>query len=282
MPHDLLITAPELRRHLEDPNWAIFDCGFDLQDPGSGERAYLKSHIPGAAYVHLERDLSATRNGRNGRHPLPDDRALAALFSHLGISPQTQVIAYDTSCGPYAARLWWSLRYMGHEHVALLDGGLDIWREREFPESAGPESRPEAAFTPHPRPEMIAREGEIREQLGTGRIFLLDARSGERFRGEAEPYDPVAGRIPGAENRFWKDNLDLEGHFRSPQALRREFEGILGETPIDRIVSYCGSGVTAAHNLLAMACAGLEGARLYPGSWSEWCARPDNPIARGE
>ncbi len=282
MSPDLLISAPRLRRHLADPNWAILDCRFDLQDPGSGERAYLESHIPGAVYVHLERDLSAARNGRNGRHPLPDDNALAALFSRLGISPQTQVNAYDTSGGPFAARLWWTLRYMGHAHVAVLDGGLDAWRKRAFPESGSPETRPEAVFIPRPHPEMIAREGEIREQLGSRSIFLLDARSGERFRAEAEPYDPVAGRIPGAKNRFWKDNLDAEGRFRSPQALRREFEDVLGETPVDRIVSYCGSGVTATHNLLAMAYAGLEGARLYPGSWSEWCAQPDNPTARGD
>jgi thiosulfate/3-mercaptopyruvate sulfurtransferase len=279
---NVLVSARLLRRHLGEPSWAVFDCRFDLERPAWGERSYLEQHIPGAVYAHLERDLCAKPDGHNGRHPLPDNATLVALFSRLGISAKTQVIAYDTSGGPYAARLWWTLRYIGHDRAAVLDGGLAAWREMGYAERGGREIRPEAEFVPHPHPEMIAQGEEIRRSLDTPGIFLLDARSAERFWGEAEPYDPVAGRIPGATNRFWKENLDSRGHFRPAEELRKDFKGLLGQVPASRIVSYCGSGVTAAQNLLALAHARLDGGRMYPGSWSEWCAQPENPIACGK
>lgn len=281
MSAEVLISSRQIHDHLGDPDWAIFDCRFDLTHPAWGEAAYLDAHVPGAVYVHLERDLSATPDGHNGRHPLPEDPALGALFSRLGVRTGTQVVAYDSSGGPYAARLWWSLRYMGHVHVAVLDGGLAAWREMGYAERDGRETRPEADFVPHSRPEMIARREEIRRSLHSSDKVLLDARSPERYRGEVEPYDPVAGRIPGAANHFWKDNLDAGGRFRSPGDLRRDFEGLLSRASPNRIICYCGSGVTAAHNLLALAHAGLYGGRLYPGSWSEWCADAENPIAHG-
>ncbi len=276
-----LVTAEELARHLHDPSWAIFDCRFDLTRPGWGEEAYLEGHIPGALYVHLERDLSAEPMGTNGRHPLPSDDVLAALFSRLGIGDDDQVVAYDDKGGPYAARLWWTLRYLGHEAAAVLDGSLPAWQEAGLPLRTDRESRPPARFMPRPRPEMRVSVGEILAHLGDPRWPLLDARAPERYRGEQEPYDPVAGHIPGARNRFWKDNLDARGRFLPAAELRRQYEALLDGAPAADLVVYCGSGVTACHDLLALEAAGLEGARLYPGSWSEWCSDPQRPVATG-
>ncbi len=280
-PERSLVTVEELAPHLDDPSWAIFDCRFDLTRPDWGEEAYIQAHIPGALYAHLDRDLSAEPTGINGRHPLPSGDVLAALFSRLGISDETQVVAYDDKGGPYAARLWWSLRYLGHAAAAVLDGGLQAWQEAGLPTSAGRESRPAARFTPRPRPGMRVSVDEVLTHLGDPRWLLLDARAPERYRGEQEPYDPVAGHIPGARNRFWKDNLDARGRFLPPEELRRQFEALLQGASASDLVVYCGSGVTACHYLLALEAAGLEGARLYPGSWSEWCSDPRRPIATG-
>lgn len=277
-----LVDVATLAAHLDDPEWAVFDCRFDLEDKARGEADYLQAHIPGAVYVHLERDLSAPVTGRNGRHPLPSLEAMEALFSRLGVHEGLQVVAYDDAGGPYAARLWWMLRYLGHEAVAVLDGGWPAWREAGLPARSGRESRAPAAFRARPRPNLRCEAEEILANLNSPSLILVDARAPERYRGETEPYDPVAGRIPGARNRFWKDNLDPEGRFLPREALRAAFAAVLGEVPPAQAVVYCGSGVTACHNLLAMAHAGLEGARLYPGSWSEWCADPQRPVARGE
>ncbi len=256
----------------------LLDCSFDLADPGAGERAHAEAHLPGALYAHLERDLSGAKTGRNGRHPLPPREALAAHAGDWGITPGVQVVCYDAQGMPYAARAWWLLRWLGHEAVAVLDGGPAAWA------AAGGELTREVvlaqAHPPYPTlPAAMptADAGGLLAQLG--RRPVLDARAAERFRGATEPLDPVAGHIPGALNRFFKNNLQADGRFKPAHVLRAEFE-TLHATPA-QLVHQCGSGVTACHNLLAMEHAGLSGSALYPGSWSEWCADPARPVARG-
>jgi thiosulfate/3-mercaptopyruvate sulfurtransferase len=258
----------------------IVDTSFDLADPGAGERRYRESHLPGAHYLHLDRDLSGPKSGRNGRHPLPDRAAFARTVGALGIGPETQVVAVDAHGGVYAARLWWMLRWLGHPKVAVLDGGIDAWQRAGGALVAGADSTPGGPPYPERAPlvSTVDADGVARRPPAT---MLLDARSGERFRGEAEPIDPVAGHIPGAFQRFHKSNLGADGAFKPASALRDEFTALLGgRSPVD-VIHSCGSGVTACHNLLAMEHAGLAGSRLYPGSWSEWSADPARPIARG-
>ncbi|HEY7699526.1 MAG TPA: sulfurtransferase, partial [Vicinamibacteria bacterium] len=229
---------------------------------------------------HLDRDLSGLRTGRNGRHPMPDVETMAERFSRFGIDDTVQVVAYDTSQAQMAARLWWMLRYLGHDAAAVLDGGLQSWKAAGLPLASGRESRAPRNFVARPlesmRIDLPALERERTAHL------LIDARAPERFRGEVEPYDPVKGRIPGARNHPTASSLSADGRFLAPEELRARFLSIVGSRPVDSVVSYCGSGVTACHNLLAMDVAGLEGARLYPGSWSEWCADENRPIERGE
>ncbi|MFQ5796779.1 MAG: sulfurtransferase [Candidatus Bipolaricaulia bacterium] len=282
MTYTTLISPRELLPHLDDPNWAIVDCRFDLLNPEAGETTYLESHIPGAVYVHLERDLSAEPTGKNGRHPLPSVEDLADVFSRLGIQDGVQVIGYDASGGGFAARLWWCLRYLGHDAVAVLDGGFPAWEQGGHPTRSGRETRLKAGFKANVRESMRLDMAEILAELGSEKMRLIDARAPERYRGETEPYDPVAGRIPGALNHPWKGNLDEESRFLPPEALRAQLETLLGETLPQQAVFYCGSGVTACHDLLAMEHAGLRGARLYPGSWSEWCADPACPVVTGD
>ncbi|HEY2188377.1 MAG TPA: sulfurtransferase [Caldimonas sp.] len=276
-----LITAAELAAlRARGPQPVIVDTSFDLADTGSGERRYRASHLPGAHYLHLDRDLSAEKTGRNGRHPLPDRAAFARLVGTLGIGSETQVVCYDAQGGVYAARLWWMLRWLGHDAVAVLDGGLQAWRD------AGGELTGADALAPggprYPeRPSLAPTVDAAGVAARPPLRMLLDARSAERFRGEAEPIDPVAGHIPGAFQRFHKSNLDADGRFKPAPLLRGEFTNLLaGRAPGD-VIHSCGSGVTACHNLLAMAHAGLAGSALYPGSWSEWSADPERPIARG-
>jgi thiosulfate/3-mercaptopyruvate sulfurtransferase len=275
-----LITVPELQALVAaGAPLVLLDCGFDLADTDAGEEAYEARHIPGALYAHLDRDLSGAKNGRNGRHPLPARDDFAARAGAWGISPGVQVVAYDAQGGPYASRAWWLLRWLGHDAVAVLDGGLPAWLDVRGPLEHGPVAAPGgAAYPASSAPAMPTIEADAL-QARLGRVRLLDARNGERFRGEAEPLDPVAGHIPGATLRFFKDNLRPDGRFKAVDALRAEF-GALAGTPTE-FVHACGSGVTACHNLLAMAHAGLEGSVLYPGSWSEWCADPARPVAVG-
>ncbi len=256
----------------------VLDCGFDLADPAAGERAFLAGHIPGALYVHLERDLSGAKTGTNGRHPLPDFDTFAATAGRWAVAPGVQVVAYDNQGGPYAARAWWLLRWLGHGAVAVLDGGLKAWQAAGGALASGPAEA--TALRPYPAqgPAMPTVDAAQLQAL-LGRVLLLDARAGERFRGDAEPLDAVAGHIPGASNRFFKDNLLPDGRFKPAAQLRAEFDAY-GDVSAG-VVHQCGSGVTACHNLLAMAHAGLEGSRLYPGSWSEWCSDPARPVARG-
>jgi thiosulfate/3-mercaptopyruvate sulfurtransferase len=262
------------------PKPVLVDTSFDLADTSAGERRYRESHLPGAHYLHLDRDLSGAKTGRNGRHPLPDRAAFARTVGALGIGPDTQVVAIDAHGGVYAARLWWLLRWLGHARVAVLDGGIDAWQRAGGALVAGADDVPGGPPYPERAPlvatvdaDGVARRAPVR--------MLLDARSGERFRGEAEPIDPVAGHIPGAFQRFHKSNLDADGTFKPKAALRAEFAALLGGRAPSDVIHSCGSGVTACHNLLAMEHAGLTGSALYPGSWSEWSADPARPVARG-
>jgi len=279
MSHDLLVTAAQLRELVaSNACLVILDATFDLMDPDAGERSYREAHIPGALHVHLDRDLSTAKTGRNGRHPLPTRETFARTVGRFGIDEAAQVVVYDRQGAMYAARVWWMLRWLGHEAVALLDGGLAAWQQAGGPvESAVPAPKAQPAYPIKPSLVATMEADALAAQLG--RVRLIDARAGERFRGEVEPIDKQAGHIPGALNRFFKDNLDAEGRFKSPDALRREWSPLLagGAT----VVQQCGSGATACHNIFAMQLAGLGPSTLYPGSWSEWSSDPSRPVAQG-
>jgi thiosulfate/3-mercaptopyruvate sulfurtransferase len=274
------LSATELAAHLDDPTWRVFDCRHDLANPQAGEAAYRLGHIAGAQFLHLDRDLAGPLSGRNGRHPLPAPAAFAALLARRGVANDSQVIVYDDIGGAYAARLWWMLRWLGHDAVALLDGGMQAWQGAGYAQSDRiPQVQP-ARFD-WKLSEPTVNTADIAAQLPRPGMMLIDARSPDRYRGENETIDPVAGHIPGAINRPFRDNLDPTGRFKTAARLRREFAGLLGARPAETTVCYCGSGVTACHNLLAMEIAGLSGAQLYPGSWSEWCSDPARPVATG-
>jgi thiosulfate/3-mercaptopyruvate sulfurtransferase len=280
-----LISAADLLARQGTAAWpVVLDCGFDLVDTGAGEKAHAAAHLPGARYAHLERDLSGPKSGRGsidgGRHPLPTREALASTLTRWGIGPETPVVAYDAQGGPYAARAWWLLRWMGHRDVAVLDGGIAAWLSAGGGVESGP-VQSSAASGPYPRHAPAMPTTQASQLLGAaaGGHLVVDARAPERFRGETEPLDAQAGHIPGARNRFFKDNLGPDGRFLAPAELRRRFDGF-GVTA-GQVVHQCGSGVTACHNLLAMEVAGLPGSALYPGSWSEWSADPSRPIAQG-
>ncbi len=288
-PYTTLIQAAELRRLLEhgETPIVILDASFDLADPAAGRRAYEEGHLPGARYVHLDEDLSGTKTGRNGRHPLPSREDFARRVARLAITPVTQVVVYDRQGASFCARAWWMLKWLGHDAVAVLDGGVQAWLEaggtltREAPMPV-PDKALDAPPYPlrDPRLPWIDVEG-LEAALAAGGTQVVDARAPERYRGDVEPLDPVAGHIPGAVNRFFRDNLAEDGRFRTPQELRAAFQALLGDRAPTDLVHQCGSGVTACHNVLAMEVAGLAGSRLYPGSWSEWCADPRRPVARG-
>lgn len=276
---DTLVTIDELAAHLDDPQWVIFDCRHDLADADKGERAYREAHIPGAQFAHLDRDLAGAKNGRNGRHPLPDPIAFAAWLGRAGMQEGKQLIAYDDAGGAFAARLWWLLRWIGHPAAAVLDGGWNAWLCARSPTTdAIPLAVPER-FDARPDNSMIVDADTLQAGLDCGTLRLIDARSPDRYRGENETIDAVAGHIPGAMNRFFKDNLGADGRFRGAEELRAAFQPIIAGRPVSTVVNQCGSGVTACHNLLALEIAGLRGARLYPGSWSEWCSDPRRPVA---
>jgi thiosulfate/3-mercaptopyruvate sulfurtransferase len=274
-----LITTDDLARHLDDSAFVIVDCRHNLADVDAGERAYRAAHIPGAAFLHLDRDLSGAKTGRNGRHPLPEVAALAATFGRVGIDKTKQVVAYDQNSGMWASRLWWLLRWLGHDAVAVLDGGLDKWTAEWRPQTSELPAPRSATFVPI-RPGPAASADEIVRHLNDGSLFVLDARAPERYRGDLEPLDRIAGHIPGAHNRPYGENLTPQRNFKPAALLRSEFEALLGDTSPSTVVHHCGSGVTACHNVLAMSVADLPGSRLYPGSWSEWIADPARPIAR--
>jgi thiosulfate/3-mercaptopyruvate sulfurtransferase len=274
-----LVSTEALARHLQD--WVIVDCRHSLQDTEAGRRAYLAGHIPGAHFLHADRDLSGPMTGHNGRHPLPSPEAFIATLEQVGVGPAQTVVAYDDMGGAFAARLWWMMRWLGLDQAAVLDGGWQRWTA---------EGRPVSAAVPEPRGAVLsaqARTGDtvdtafVLEHLQDPAMCLIDARAADRFRGENETLDPVGGHIPGARNRFFRDNLDAEGRFKPPAVLKAEFEALLAGVAPEHVVHQCGSGVTACHNFLAMECAGLNPGRLYPGSWSAWCSDPSRPVALG-
>ena len=273
----LLVSAAELAAH---PEWRVFDCRHDLKNTEYGRQAYARGHIPGALFMHLDSDLSGAKGGGNGRHPLPALDALARRLSDCGVDAGTQVVAYDNEGGIFAARLWWLLCWLGHEHVAVLDGGLAGWKRSGGTLDTVVPAIPAANFIARPR-DCAVDVATVLENLKMAAQLVIDARSPERFHGEGETLDPVGGHIPGAVNRFYFDNLDDDGCFFKPVAeLRAEFEALLNGRDPAQVIQQCGSGVTACHNLLAMELAGLSGSRLYPGSWSEWCADASRPVAR--
>lgn len=283
MSHRLLIEAAELAARLDIPDWVVLDCRFDLADTGRGERDYALAHIPGAHYAHLDRDLSGPISPGSGRHPLPDPRRLSDWLGRHGIESGVQVIAYDDSGGAMAVRVWWLLRWLGHSRVALLDGGWRSWIDAGYPLERTPAVPPvPVEFKGVPDSELLLTTGQVAENLKTGHWLLLDARAAERFRGEQEPIDPVAGHIPGSRNHPLGSNLGPDGRFLPPRVLRANYETSLGGHAPGRVACLCGSGVTACHNLLAMELAGMRGARLYAGSWSEWIRDPGRPVALGE
>ncbi|MDQ6679882.1 MAG: sulfurtransferase [Pseudomonadota bacterium] len=276
-----LISAESLRALQASADPALLvDVSFDLADVEAGRRAWQGGHLPGSVYLHLDDDLSAPKTGANGRHPLPDRPAFAALLGRIGVTPQSAVVALDAQGGVYAARLWWMLRWIGHADAAVLDGGVAAWQRAGGPLVTDQPSRPSVAPYPERTPLTAQLDAtELARRLG--RLRLLDARAPERFRGEVEPLDAVAGHIPGATNRFHRLNLDADGRFKPASQLRAEFEALLGADSAAALAHQCGSGVTACHNLLAMEHAGLAGSALYPGSWSEWSADSSRPVARG-
>ncbi|MFX1679136.1 sulfurtransferase [Mitsuaria sp. CC2] len=289
---DGLITVERLQALMQSSSPPlIVDVRFDLADTAAGERAYAAGHVPGAFYLHLDRDLSGPKQDAfgafRGRHPLPERDAFAARLRELGMTPGRQLVAYDAADGMYAARVWWMLRWLGHSQVAVLDGGFAAWQQAGGAVSSDASSAasvtPVSGATPSFEPaEPLETPWSAQELLaGLGRVRLIDARAGERFRGEVEPLDTQAGHIPGATNRFFKTNLTPEGRFKPAAQLREEFRALLGPQGAEGTVHQCGSGVTACHNLLAMHHAGLTGSRLYPGSWSEWSANPRLPLAKG-
>ncbi|MES2045155.1 MAG: sulfurtransferase [Pseudomonadota bacterium] len=276
-----LIEPSQLAALLETDDVALFDCGFELGNPDAGHAAFVEGHLPTARYLHLDRDLAAPPTGDNGRHPLPDPETFVALMRANGVNRHQQVVAYDASGGAYAARLWWLLRWLGHDEVAVLNGGRKAWVEagRPMQRGAAAETAP-GDFTGAPRAGWTVTAETVYANIATPAFTVVDARSASRFAGEPNPMDPVAGHIPGACNRFYGDNLDAGGRFKPAEQLAAELAVAVGDVPATDIVIQCGSGVTACHNLLAFEVIGRSGARLYPGSWSEWISDPARPVER--
>ncbi len=275
--YNTLIDAATVNRQHADPDWLVVDCQYDLVDKRAGYQRYLAGHIPGAVYADLHRDLSSPHPVTDrGRHPLPSQEQLERQFSALGISNHKQVVAYDNSGGAFAARLWWLLNYAGHERVAVLDGGLNVWQQAGYATDTTATQSAGGSFQAVLNSGRLVRLHEV-EAVPR----LVDSREAPRYAGEVEPIDPVAGHIPGAHNRQWKDNLDAQGKFLPPERLQQAFAELYAGVAATEVTFYCGSGVSACHNLLAAVHAGYPLPRLYAGSWSEWCADPARPVAVG-
>jgi len=278
-----LISAADLAAHIDDPDWVVVDCRHDLLDLTFGHAAYAGGHLPGAVFADMETELSGPKRGEDGvfrgRHPLPEKEALAETLRSWGVNAGTQVVAYDAHGGMYAARLWWLLRWLGHEAAAVLDGGLPAWQALGQPVTTEAVAKTRGSVEVGAPFVPTVTVAEVLENIESAQRTVVDARAADRFRGENETIDPVGGHIPGARNRFFKDNLQGDGRFKAAEQLREEFGALIG-APADAIMQ-CGSGVTACHNLLALEVAGLRGAALYPGSWSEWSADPSRPVATG-
>lgn len=276
-----LVHADTLAAHLDDPTWIVFDCRHDLAAPAAGEAAYRAGHIAGARFAHLDRDLSGAKDGRNGRHPLPARAAFADYLARAGVRRDSVVVAYDAANGLFASRLWWMTRWIGHAEVVVLDGGLAAWVSAGLPTTAALPVVDRGDIAVGDALVSLVDTGEIEADLATRSRLVLDARAPERYRGDVEPLDPVAGHIPGAANHPMALSVEPDGRFKDATSLRAAFASTLGDRSPGTVIQSCGSGVTACHGLLAMEVAGLPGAALYAGSWSAWCADPDRPVARG-
>ncbi len=272
-----IVSTSTLVAHLDDPTWIIFDCRFDLANPAWGEAEYLLGHIPGAIYAHLDRDLSEVVTPSTGRHPLPDPQVFANRLSSWGIDAGKQVIVYDHAGGTFAVRLWWLLKYYGHERAAVLNGGYPKWLAENRAIDAQVRKPDPAIFIPRLNPQMLISADEVEKHLSDPTWKLMDARTPARYRGEIEPIDTYAGHIPGAVNRFHNDNLQPDSTLLAPEILKQQFRDLLGDTSPEMVVMYCGSGVTSCHHILAMTIAGLPLPRIYAGSWSEWIRDPRRP-----
>ena len=284
MPHThytTLISAANLAERVATANMLVFDCSFELAEPDAGEKAYAAGHIPGARYLHLDRDLSGAVTGTNGRHPLPERSELVKTLAAHGLNQHQQIVAYDAQGGAYAARLWWLLRWLGHDCAAVLDGGLQAWQAAGYALDTSMPPPAQGNFKANAPYVTTVGTQTVLSNLQTHEYLVIDARSPERYRGENETVDSAGGHIPGALNHFYKDNCAADGRFKPAHVLRDDFQALLGSNPPERVILQCGSGVTACHNALAMEIAGLHGAALYPGSWSEWSADPARPIAKG-
>ncbi len=266
----ILITPEYLAERLADPAWRVVDCRFNVMQPDAGPAAYQAGHLPGAFYADLDLDLASPPVPGSGRHPLPDPCRLKSLFGEWGVTPDVQVVVYDDAGGAIAARLWWLLRWMGHGRVSMLDGGLPAWQALELPMSTRPAGKHDTRFEGAPGAMAVLATGDIEMASGSDDLLLLDARAKDRFLGRVEPIDRVAGHVPGAVNMPFQMNLNAEGRFRPADELRELYQAIIGEHPAALIACMCGSGVTACHTLFSMELAGITGARLYVGSWSEW------------
>lgn len=284
MPLAQLISTQDLQQRLQQKDLLLLDCRFALEDPAYGRRSYLEGHLPGAHFLDLEQDLSApVIKGVTGRHPLPDPSALVERLRSCGLRQDSQVVLYDDGPGAFAARAWWLLVWLGkRDGLYLLDGGLKAWREAGLELTcAAPDNAP-GDFCAEPDNSLVLSAEQLALRLGTADLTLLDARALPRFLGEVEPIDPVAGHIPGAQCAAFTDNLGADGRFLPADELRQRFDGLRGERPLENLVAYCGSGVTACHNLFAMSLAGYPLAPLYAGSWSEWITNPARPVATGQ
>ncbi len=279
MDYTTLISVAELAKHLNDPEVVVFDCRHELTDADFGPKAYVESHIPGARFASIDKNLSGPPTGKNGRHPLPDADSFMEWLGRMGVSKASQVVGYDHAGGPYGARLWWLMRWLGHSRVAVLDGGWQAWNAAGQPVTKDVPALKPAKFLGKPDNSRVDAQ-YVSQRLKTADMVLIDARANDRFHGQNETIDPVAGHIPGALNRFFKNNLDAKGQFKTPEELRAAFKPLIGSTSAEKIIHQCGSGITACHNLLAMEVAGIKGTRLYSGSWSEWIADPSRPVAK--
>jgi thiosulfate/3-mercaptopyruvate sulfurtransferase len=280
MEFHTLIGVDSLQKLLGEPRLAVVDCRFDLMNPGAGRQAYLRAHIPDARYADLNRDLSAPIGPGTGRHPLPAPETFAAWLGAAGIDNGAQVIAYDDANGSIAARLWWMLRWVGHDAVAVLDGGFKAWAARGGAQQPGPADFPGKKFTPRVAADTVLSTAEVERALQGPAALLVDARAPERYAGTVEPIDPVAGHIPGAVNHPFTASLDADGYFLPGDEIKRRWQERLSGRQPRQLIAMCGSGVTACHNLLSLEVAGLTGAKLYAGSWSEWIRDPQRPVAR--
>jgi thiosulfate/3-mercaptopyruvate sulfurtransferase len=279
-----LISASELAGHIDNPDWVVVDCRHDLVNLAAGREGFAVAHLPHAVFADMETELSGPKRGPDGafrgRHPLPERDAFIETLRGWGVNDATQVVAYDAHGGMFAARLWWMLRWAGHEAVAVLDGGMAAWQAAGLPLTSDVKTRPRGTIQARSPLVSMVGAAEVLANIGSAELAVVDARAPDRFRGENETIDPVGGHIPGARNRFFKDNLTAEGRFKDAAQLKAELARVVGEP--SKAVMQCGSGVTACHNLLALEVAGMRGAALYPGSWSEWCADPARPVATGE